>query len=1158
MVEQWPFWIHQPYGVFIMPPSRSTISLTADVDEWSRRLYRAFDDASRQMTNEMELREHVHPLVVQAMAELFGRNTTSAERRAARTSRQKYDRLYGGVAVEWEWAMDTARREHGADQALNYLQLIRSDQHAPEAFTAVVADGRQWGFLIVDPGQVGSDLFAAAPDTRAGYFVWRSNSPAACRQFLELIGSHQQSPVTANVLMQTFGPASELAHRVVAVLAQTLASRAERDRADTLYHEWRRALDVVYGNLDQAEGRLARVVEDTYNVPIARSVGELLYVLHTYFALVARLIAVELLATASNDPEARPTTWRGLDDRRLLDRLAGLDKGELPGGLEISNLFESDVFSWWIKPAEGNVDLLGSIRELLAAMSGLAFPRVVYGPSPAIDILRDLYQSLVPRELRRALGEFLTPTWLAQACLERLTRSGANLAEARILDPTCGTGTFLLPLLTHRLRRLQTERGTPTASEVQTVLNSVCGVDLNPVAITAARVNYVIALGDLASAGPITLPLWRADSLLVPDAPPAQGTLGRLEGLSYREIGTSLPDSFPIPLTLARADRLAILRALMDTFLPSEPQPGQPTPNIDTLRDEFLTALDREFAPGGRSPSTTNQAEWDNDRAVAAALFEQLSSLAVVGRDGVWIQIIENAFAPLFAGKFNVVVGNPPWLTWTRLPDEWRNASQRVWQRYGLWRVPAEPGAPFSLASTDLATLVFAVALDRYISDDGWVGLLTPDSLLIGDPGGRAFRKFRLRADRRDQPHSEVDIRFAIVHVDNWSRVRPFAPEAVNRPLFLTARRAQKQSAATPGVQWERVSRGVLGPTWNDAQRLLRSTGGEYRPVDPSTLTSAWSFQVAGAPPLIEGGSNSWEFGKGLDTRGANGIYFVRIVQADRARKQVVIENLPDQGRNREVQRTRGTVESTLVYPLLRGRDVQPWIAKPSVYFVLPHRPDDLAQVIEDGEMNRDYPGARRWLRRHFETLRRRSAPPTRSWQIEGDDWCRVDGPLQYMSGSHLVVVRELQARPAAALAEARMDYDLGRITTPLIDHKLLFCSVPTLAEALYLIGMINSTPIQDLLASYANQIAVSPTTLRRLPIPAYDSGREDITRLVEVANSIITAENTAQQAIGLQSALDEAALRVLDVQDYRAQPRRQSARRSRNRAPANGDSTLF
>lgn len=1132
----------------------------SDLDEWSRRLADAFDEAASQLENEQELREHVHPVVLQAVADLYGmrsRVATSGGRRASRSGpRRFYDRLYGGVTVEWEWRMDTSRREHGAAQALEYLHLIRSEQHHPDAFTAVVADGRRWGFLIVDPQGADDDLFTAHPETATEHFVWRENGPGACRQFLELIGSHRQAPVTARTLTTTFGPDSQLAHRVVSVLAQSLAARDDHDRADTLYREWRRALDVVYGDLDQAEGRLAEVVQEAYDVPIARSVGEILFVLHTYFALVARLIAVELLATSANDPEARPTAWRGLSDRHLLRRLAGLDRGDLPVAMEITNLFESDLFSWWVGVAEGNADLLGAIRELLAAMDGLAFPRVVFGPAPAGDVLRDLYQSLVPRELRRALGEFLTPTWLAQACLERLASSGADLSDGRTLDPTCGTGTFLLPILTRRLRRLQAQNATPTAEDVQAVLNTVCGVDLNPVAVTAARVNYVIALGDLAAVGAITLPVWRADSLLVPDAPPAQGQLGPLVGLAYREIATSLPDPFPIPLTMARADRLPHLRFLLHEWLPATTADGKLPADIDDRRGGYLAALDSEFGPEGITPATSDHDGWNVERRVAAVLYDQLAALASAGRNGVWARIIENAFAPLFAGRFDIVVGNPPWLTWTRLPDEWRNASQRVWRRYGLWRVPAEVRGAFSLASTDLATLVFAVALDRYVRDGAWVGLLTPDSLLIADPGGRAFRQFRLRPDRRDETTDMVDVPFAITSVDDWSLVRPFAPEAANRPVFIVARKGGEQQATTPAVRWARAG-GPLGHTWQEARTRLRQTQGTYRPVDPAIPTSAWSFQPTEAPPLISGGSNDWAFGKGLDTRGANGVYFVRIVDTDRAHGKVVIENLPEEGRNRDVERTRGTVESRLVYPLLRGRDVQAWTTRPSIYFLLPHDPDALGNVLPSVHLRSEYPGVNRWLRRHHETLTERRVPPTRNWRMDHDDWCRVDGPLQHMGGDHLVVVRELQARPAAAIVEARMDYNLGRITAPLIDHKLLFCSVPSRDEALYLVAVINSTPMQDLLASFANQTAVSPTTLRRLPIPDFDPDRGEVEELLKLARQIIEDEHPARAAEPHQAEFDQLVLRLLDVERYQAQPRRARQRRPSSTRTSAGE-TLF
>jgi hypothetical protein len=94
---------------------------------------------------------------------------------------------------------------------------------------------------------------------------------------------------------------------------------------------------------------------------------------------------------------------------------------------------------------------------------------------------------------------------------------------------------------------------------------------------------------------------------------------------------------------------------------------------------------------------------------------------------------------------------------------------------------------------------------------------------------------------------------------------------------------------------------------------------------------------------------------------------------------------------------------------------------------------------------------------------------------------------MRHMSGSNIVVVRDLQHRPAAAVLPVRYDENLGRTTSPLIDHKLMFCAVDSPDEAVYVASFINSTPFQELLESYANEIAIAPQTLARLPIPDFD-----------------------------------------------------------------------
>lgn len=1127
-----------------------------DITDWSETLSDAMDAAAAHFSNEMELREHVHGTVVEAIRDLYDLDitATAAEFNTRKSgNRSPLDRLYGGVAVEWEWSMSAAKKEHGAQQALDYLSNLRQHHASHLAYTAVVCDGKQWGFLRYDPEEENVDLFAdPAPSTAAKHFTWVQNSPAAARQFLELIGAHKKSPITNKSLTVRFGPESAVASRLVTVLGQSMAGKLPDDRTDTLYKEWRRALDVVYGDLNGTDSDLAVEIQAAYRTPIARPLGELLFVVHTYFALVGRLIAVELLAVASGDLDGAPSNWRGLDSKVLLRELRQLENGRLPGGLEISNLFEADLFSWWADQAESNNDLLAAIRDLLKQVSELAFPKIAFGPQKSGDVLRDLYQALVPNKLRKALGEFLTPHWLAEACLSRLREQGADFLSGRILDPTCGTGTFIVPVLAERLRKLATEIGDQaTADDVQRVLDSVACIDLNPVAITATRVNFVLALGDYASHGPLTLPVWRADSIIVPEASPILDALGPIAGIQHTQLGTSLDEPFAIPRSMSSASHVAALRRLIEGNMVVPPANGDG--QLPSARAAFSADFEAEFGSGGAHD--VEGFDLEAELKVALLLFEQIATLSLEGRNGVWARLIENAFAPVFAGSFDIVVGNPPWLTWTKLPQTWRDQSEPIWRRLGLWFVPNEEGDSFSFQSADIATLVFAVALQRYARDGAIIGLLTPSALISADPGGRAFRQFHLRPAARDKDaYAGTDVPFRALWVDDWSKVTPFAPDAANKPIFLVTKKSEQQARETPGSLWSRAQGSRMDKSsWRSARLSLVESQGSFAPIDPNTKTSAWRFQDDNKPLLIEGGSNDYGFGKGLDTRGANGIYFVSVSRPlpaqGRKAASVQIVNNPGEGRNKAIEAQKGTVEAALIYPLLRGRDVQHWKAEPVSYMALPHDPNELDRPLTGSKFAREYPLALNWFKRHRETLKTRKSPPTRSWNMTGDDWYRVDGPLQHMQKGPIVVVRELSSRPAAALVESRLDFDLGgRSVLPLIDHKLMFRAMQSREEALYLIAMINSTPMQDLLESYVNSVAVSPKSMRRLPIPTFsfeDTLMAGLADLANKANESVLASGIIEK--DLQVEMDEHVLKIIDAaDDYAPQPVKELRKRAK------------
>jgi hypothetical protein len=78
---------------------------------------------------------------------------------------------------------------------------------------------------------------------------------------------------------------------------------------------------------------------------------------------------------------------------------------------------------------------------------------------------------------------------------------------------------------------------------------------------------------------------------------------------------------------------------------------------------------------------------------------------------------------------------------------------------------------------------------------------------------------------------------------------------------------------------------------------------------------------------------------RGLYTGGANAVYWVDIAYK-RPDGLVVVRNITE-GAKVKVDEVTEPIEPDLLYPLLRGRDVQRWKAEPSAWIIVPHDPED-------------------------------------------------------------------------------------------------------------------------------------------------------------------------------------------------------------------------
>ncbi|MFZ5830501.1 MAG: HsdM family class I SAM-dependent methyltransferase [Planctomycetota bacterium] len=140
--------------------------------------------------------------------------------------------------------------------------------------------------------------------------------------------------------------------------------------------------------------------------------------------------------------------------------------------------------------------------------------------SAPADLFRPLYESFFSRQQRHALGEYYTPDWLADHVLASTGYVGDP--DARVLDPTCGSGAFLLAAM----RTVRAAIGRPfgalsrreATQLAEQLTHNVIGLELGAIAAMTARANLLVALGPLAEYVDRTaLAVFEGDSVLAPD-----------------------------------------------------------------------------------------------------------------------------------------------------------------------------------------------------------------------------------------------------------------------------------------------------------------------------------------------------------------------------------------------------------------------------------------------------------------------------------------------------------------------------------------------------------------------------------------------------------------------------------------------------------------
>ncbi|MYB32621.1 MAG: N-6 DNA methylase [Acidobacteria bacterium] len=975
-------------------------------------------------------------------------NLTIVPRDEFSVARGRVDSLYNRLVLEYKRPGLIRPSNEGQTnqkiirQVQDYiLDVARKEKRDAHRLAGVATDG----FRFIFVRRVGQGWYVDNP-------VPVNDSSTVL--FLRLLFSLSSgAALVPENLVEDFGPRTLRAQRAVRALYTALHS-SQHPLVAKLFEQWR--LFFSEGtDYRQKAAQIAKKKEFHSFVqgmgldPEYAEVPRVFYALHTYYALLIKLVASMAAARFAGGESAPLSGLAAKDGNDLRDALAALERGGLFREYGIRNFLEGDFFGWYL--VAWNRDIEHATSGLVQRLAEYDPGTLELAPENARDLLKKLYHYLLPRDIRHDLGEYYTPDWLAEhAISQTISPADRGNWRRRILDPACGSGTFLVILIRQiRLRAL--EASADPAEVLQAILANVVGFDLNPLAVIAARTNYLFALGELLKSrtGDIDIPIYQADSVLMP----SQGST-LFDGDVY-PLKTSV-GVFRVPATFADRERMDALTNCLDEAIDAGVEP-----------EAFLGHV---AAAAALLPQESTAVE-----SGLRALYGQLRQLHDQGLNGVWARIIKNAFSPLFLEQCHYVVGNPPWVNWQYLPDDYRSTTRPLWEHYGLF--PARVTGLQTIlggAKYDLSMLMTYVSADKYLKSGGRLGFLLSESLFKTSSAGQGFRSFRL-------PDGTT---FGPLLAEDLVEAKPFEG-ASNRTALVILAKGHRVSYPIPYAVYKKTKRGRAGTIGFDCpyvdvmtNKLVGSTL-EAEPVDPQDRTSAWLTATPGVARILRRmfGRADYVGRKGV-TVSANGVFWVEPV-GKRPRGRVIVANVPESGRT-AIQATQAAIEDELVYPLLRGRDVARWSAMPTLSIILTHKQGQRLNAIPESEMQSAYPGTWAYLSRYRNTLIRSGL--YRRYFRDRSPFYSMFNIGDYTFTAWKVVIREIASTLTCAV--------IGAVDSkPIVpDHKLILVGTNDADEAHYLCAVLNSPLARVFVGSYCIGTQFSSHIFSFLRVPVFAS----------------------------------------------------------------------
>jgi N-6 DNA Methylase len=1013
----------------------------------------------------------------------------------------RIDSRIGALIIEYK---QKSKLETEKDRITAEEQIKNYVKHLPEDFrhgaVGVLTDG--WRIKFVSYQEDGSFAETAFEDLNGDHML----------RLIRGILSLDKKALTPKNLIAGFCSGSPSPCKQLALALYGALQSNPTGRSTMLFKEWQSIFKLAHDDQSKQaaieERRVA--LADALDIKVKQGDNDTeyraLYAIQTSYAIIVKAIAFKVLTSIRfgkiEKSFEKLAQGSSASLRTHLDRL---ESGAIFRSEGFGNLLEGDFFAWYCTAEQWSDPIGNAVKKIFAILSEYENHHMFDG-GRVQDLFKDLYMAIIPDKVRHSMGEFYTPPWLAEHTVSEALAKVDRKQPWAALDPCCGSGTFITVLIRIVLDEV---KALPHNEQLAQVLARVKGIDLNPLAALTTRINYFVNLSHLiGEKDEFDVPVYLGDASYAP----SPASIGDVKCLTY-QIGTEKgPLKIMLPASaVADVARFSKTMSNLEIHIEGEDEAGASEELCSIVPSADLT------------PAV---------RAEIDALASRLVDLQRNKWNGIWARIICNFLTTANLGKFDIIVGNPPWIDWKNLPQGYRERIKGLCISRHLFSGDGITGG----INLNVCALISNVASQNWLKNDGVLGFLMPENLIF-QQSYEGFRNFQLDDGKRLYFQKFVD----------WTKSgHPFAPVQHRFLAFFIGAAVQNYNA---GILVDQYVKKPNSKKENVAPLKTYANTQDFGAIEHvftkknllAVTTSASNTAFSYAENLDEGEKFSAVAGA-CSYLGREGVevfpqeLFLMTVDASKQikNKKAYVKNFQNTKSKHKISAGEFLLETDFLYPLIKGVDIERFHINQST-FVVPFPYDHLSRSpIPKADLAKRAPNLMKYFnsnRAHFD------AQTSYNDKIIGEkhrgEFYALARVGQYSYGDHFVAFRDNTKWQAAVVSTLPTPWDKNGKRPIFQNHAVSISqredgSFISLAEAHYICAIFNAPIVGNYLlkSSDSRSFKIRPP----INVPQFEPKNPLHKKLVALSRRAHICYADVKKMVVVNNDLDQAYLAILQT----------------------------